>query len=103
MMLCCAVLCVLLNRCAGCQQPMDLNGGSRSTFSVGQDGQPYHEACHKQLFHPSENCRLRPCITVVDFALPSRMHSSHAYYEYNAKLICSICQCLVVLRSTVQG
>lgn len=38
-------------RCAGCQRPMDLGGGNM-TFSVGQDGQPYHAHCHKQLHHP---------------------------------------------------
>ncbi|WIA18924.1 hypothetical protein OEZ85_003595 [Tetradesmus obliquus] len=38
-------------RCAGCQQPLTLNGGA-NTFAVGHDQQPYHEACHKQLFHP---------------------------------------------------
>lgn len=38
-------------RCAGCHQP--LTGAScETTFAVGQDGQPYHSECHKQLFHP---------------------------------------------------
>lgn len=38
-------------RCAGCSQPLTVGGGN-STFAVGQDGEPYHSNCHKQLFHP---------------------------------------------------
>eukprot|EP00882_Tetradesmus_deserticola_P008575 GHRQ01009043.1.p1 GENE.GHRQ01009043.1~~GHRQ01009043.1.p1 ORF type:complete len:380 (+),score=110.79 GHRQ01009043.1:620-1759(+) len=38
-------------RCAGCHQPLTLDGGA-NTFAVGHDQLPYHEACHKQLFHP---------------------------------------------------
>lgn len=34
-------------RCAGCHQPIDA-----ASFSVGEAGEPYHHACHKQLFHP---------------------------------------------------
>jgi hypothetical protein len=36
---------------------MDLSGGNM-TFSVGQDGQPYHSHCHRQLFHPRKCCRV---------------------------------------------
>lgn len=28
------------------------------TFSVGQDGQPYHQQCHRELHHPSESVLL---------------------------------------------
>ena len=52
---------LLLFRCTHCSQPL-----GDGTFSVGEDGQPYHRACHKQRFHPR-------CSVCKDFIPPTQV------------------------------
>eukprot|EP00878_Enallax_costatus_P028415 GHUV01030692.1.p1 GENE.GHUV01030692.1~~GHUV01030692.1.p1 ORF type:complete len:380 (+),score=79.94 GHUV01030692.1:399-1538(+) len=60
-------------RCAGCGQPLTGTGGDM-TFAVGQDGQPYHKACHKELYHPK-------CGVCHDF-IPTRADGRTEWREH---------------------
>ncbi|KAK9790731.1 hypothetical protein WJX73_001972 [Symbiochloris irregularis] len=47
-------------RCTHCKQPL-----GHGTFAVGDNGEPYHSACHKQCFHP-QCCVCRDFIPAKD-------------------------------------
>jgi hypothetical protein len=71
--------------CAGCHKPLvdATGGGGGFQFNLGEDGQAYHPACHKELFHP----RCSVCADFIPQAADGRVEwNEHPFWKARGRL-----------------